>query len=110
MPTTVLAQLIPLESEARGHSGRWYLSRTLPYRTDDNRIDGIVVTFVEISARKRVEQAIQASQARLQAVIEQMPAAVLLVEAPGGKLLFANRLAATLFNQKFPLPFVGRAA
>src|SRR5581483_8132407 len=35
--TSVLARLAPLEAEALSHSGRWYLRRTLPYRTDDNR-------------------------------------------------------------------------
>ena len=107
MPASVLARLAPLEAEALSHSGRWYLRRTLPYRTEDNRIAGVVITFIDITARKRAEQAMQSAQARLQAVIEQMPAAVLMAEAPGGKLLLANRLAATLFDQSFPLPFVG---
>lgn len=103
----VLAKLVPLESEVRSHSGRWYLRRTLPYRTEDNRIAGVVVTFVDISARKQAEQSIEAERMRLHAVIEQLPAAILLVEAPSGKLLYGNRRAATLFNQPYPLPFVG---
>ncbi|HEX3843934.1 MAG TPA: chemotaxis protein CheB, partial [Steroidobacteraceae bacterium] len=103
----VLAKLVPLESEVRSHSGRWYLRRTRPYRTEDNHIGGVVITFVDISARKRGEQAIAAAQERLQAVIEQMPAAVLMAETAAGKLLLANRQAATLFNQQFPLPFIG---
>jgi two-component system CheB/CheR fusion protein len=103
----VLAKLVPLESEVHSHSGRWYLRRTRPYRTEDNHIGGVVITFVDISARKRAEEAIAAAQERLQVVIEQMPAAVLMVEAPAGKLLLANRQAATLFNQPFPLPFIG---
>jgi two-component system, chemotaxis family, CheB/CheR fusion protein len=106
--TSVLARLTPLEAEAYSHSGRWYLRRTLPYRTDDNRIAGVVITFVEITARKRAEQAIAAAQERLQAVIEQMPAAILLVESPSGKLLLANRLAATLFDQPYPIPVIGQ--
>jgi len=106
--SNVLARLVPLEAEALSHSGRWYLRRTLPYRTDDNRISGVVVTFVEITARKRAEQAIETAQARLQSVLEQMPTAVLLVESPSGKLLLANRLAATLFDQPYPLPVIGQ--
>jgi len=31
----VIAKLVPLESEVRSHSGRWYMRRTLPYRTED---------------------------------------------------------------------------
>ena len=64
--TEVLARLAPLEAEALSHSGRWYLRRTLPYRTEDNRIAGIVITFVDITARKHAEQSIAAGQARLQ--------------------------------------------
>jgi two-component system, chemotaxis family, CheB/CheR fusion protein len=103
----VLAKLVPLESEVRSHSGRWYLRRTLPYRTEDDRIAGVVVTFVDISARKQAEQSIEAERMQLHAVIEQLPAAMLLVEAPSGKLLYGNRRAAALFNQPYPLPFVG---
>jgi len=83
------------------------LRRTLPYRTADNRIDGVVITFVDITARKHAEQAVEAGQARLQAVIEQMPAALLIVKSPSGKLLFGNRRAARLFGQPYPLPFIG---
>jgi two-component system, chemotaxis family, CheB/CheR fusion protein len=103
----VLARLVPLESEVLSHSGRWYLRRTLPYRTEDNRIDGVVITFIDISARKQAVHAMELDRERLQAVIEQLPAAVLLIDAPSGKLLFANRQAATLFNQPFPLPAIG---
>ncbi len=103
----VLARLVPLESEVLSLTGRWYLRRTLPYRTEDNRIDGVVITFIDISARKHAEQAIAGAQARLAAVIEQMPAAMLVVDAPAGTLALANRQAAALFNQPFPLPLVG---
>ena len=103
----VIAKLAPLEAEAHSHSDRWYLRRTLPYRTEDDRIAGVVITFVDITARKRAEQAITATQARLQAVVEQMPAAVVMAEAPSGKLLLANRQATTLFNQPYPLPLIG---
>ena len=48
----VLDKLIPLEREVRSESGRWYLRRVLPYRTKDNRIDGVVITFVEITPLK----------------------------------------------------------
>ena len=35
---------------------RCYVRRVLPYRTTDDRIDGVVLTFVDITDRKRVEQ------------------------------------------------------
>ena len=103
----VLATLIPSEAETRTHSGAWYLRRTVPYRTTDNRIEGVVITFVDITARKRAEQAVDAAQARLQAAIDQMPAAMLMVDAPSGTVTYGNRRAAKLFGQPFPLPMLG---
>ncbi|HET6493436.1 MAG TPA: CheR family methyltransferase, partial [Burkholderiales bacterium] len=85
---SVLATLAPAESEIRSHSGAWYLQRVLPYRTGENRIAGVVATFINISERKRAEQAVEAAHARLQTVIEQMPAAVVVVAAPSGDVLF----------------------
>jgi two-component system, chemotaxis family, CheB/CheR fusion protein len=103
----VLSSRVPSEAEMSSHSGAWYLRRTLPYRTADQRIDGIVITFFDITARKRAEDLVEAAQARLSAVIEQMPAAMLLVEAPLGKLLYGNRRAAELFGLIYPLPYIG---
>jgi two-component system CheB/CheR fusion protein len=47
----VLDRLATVEKEIATDEGRHYLRRTLPYRTLDNRIDGVVVTFVDITER-----------------------------------------------------------
>jgi two-component system CheB/CheR fusion protein len=104
---TVLARLIPLEAEVRSDSGTWYLRRTLPYRTADNHIDGVVITFVDITARRRAEQSVEKSQARLQAIIEQVPTAMLMVDAVHGTLLHANEPAARLLNMSDPQSMIG---
>jgi two-component system CheB/CheR fusion protein len=52
----VLEDLIPVESEVRGEHDDFYIRRILPYRTADNRIDGVVVTFVNITEHKKGEQ------------------------------------------------------
>lgn len=49
---TVLAKLTAIEAEVQSDAGRWYLRRVLPYRTQDNRIEGVVVTFNEITDLK----------------------------------------------------------
>jgi len=67
----------------------------------------VVIPFTDITARRNGEQGITPAHARLQAVIEQMPIAVLLAEAPEGTIVLANRRAATLFNQPYPIPFIG---
>ncbi len=50
--------------------GRWYLGRMLPYRTLDDHIEGVVLTFVDISVRKRAEEARIALERELGVVTE----------------------------------------
>jgi PAS domain S-box-containing protein len=47
----VLDRLAATEKEIATGDGRHFLRRTLPYRTLDNRIDGVVVTFVDVTER-----------------------------------------------------------
>jgi two-component system CheB/CheR fusion protein len=96
-----LQRLAPIEREIQSDSGRWYLRRSLPYRTHESQIEGVVIIFIDIDARKRAEAETLANQQRLQAVLEQMPTAVVMVCAPDGRLLFANRQAEQLFPQTF---------
>ena len=46
----VLADLAPIRREIRSRDGRWYDLRLRPYRTVEDKIDGVVITFVDISA------------------------------------------------------------
>ena len=46
----VLDTLIPCEREVKSSAGAWYLARTQPYRTLDNIIEGVVLTFTDVSA------------------------------------------------------------
>jgi PAS domain-containing protein len=46
----VLGQLIPIQREVRDDAGRWYLARVLPYRSSTDRIEGVVITFVDVTA------------------------------------------------------------
>jgi two-component system CheB/CheR fusion protein len=55
----VLRHLAPIERELQDQRGRWYLTRMLAYRSPDDRIDGVVITFVDISSRKSVEDALR---------------------------------------------------
>jgi two-component system, chemotaxis family, CheB/CheR fusion protein len=50
-----LAGLIPIRREVRSFSGRWYDMRIRPYRALDDRIDGVVVTFVDVFERPAAE-------------------------------------------------------
>jgi two-component system CheB/CheR fusion protein len=51
----VLEKLQAIEREVRTNNGGMYLLRVLPYRVGEDRIGGVVITFVDITARKRAE-------------------------------------------------------
>lgn len=58
----VLKDLVPVEREIPDHKGGWYLVRMRPYRTIEDKIDGVVATFVDITERRRVEEALRQSE------------------------------------------------
>ena len=45
-------------AEVRSKDGRWYLMRIMPYRTAENVIDGVVITFVDINPVKAAEKSL----------------------------------------------------
>jgi two-component system, chemotaxis family, CheB/CheR fusion protein len=66
----VLTTLEPLGREIEAEGGAWYVRRILPYRTQDNRIDGVVITFADISEIKAAERDIRAARAYSDSIID----------------------------------------
>jgi two-component system CheB/CheR fusion protein len=66
----VLRTLVFREKDLSTTDGRWFKVRTMPYRTQENRIDGLVITFSDITVSKKLELALFATQARLQTLME----------------------------------------
>ena len=64
----VLRTLVFKETDVAATETRWFRVRIMPYRTQDNRIDGLVITFADISASKRLEIELRQAKARLQAL------------------------------------------
>ena len=63
----VLADLTPLAKEVQAEDGRWYIRRITPYRTQDDRIEGVVITFVDVCDLKGDEEALRRQQGELEA-------------------------------------------
>jgi two-component system, chemotaxis family, CheB/CheR fusion protein len=61
----VLRTLVSHEQQLTTRGGRWFLMRILPYRTLENMIDGVVITFVDITASKALEAELRKTQAGL---------------------------------------------
>ncbi len=70
----VLRTLGSAEKPIAAEGDRWFAVRIMPYRTLDNRIDGVVINFVDISAAKALEAKMQEKQVALEGRISQQSA------------------------------------
>ncbi|PKP67792.1 MAG: hypothetical protein CVT86_00495 [Alphaproteobacteria bacterium HGW-Alphaproteobacteria-8] len=87
---TVLETLVSKEIEVCTESGAWYSMRILPYRTLGNVIEGAVITFVDISDRKRVEKALQEARDKLTGALAAMLHEPLLILDESLRVVSAN--------------------
>jgi two-component system CheB/CheR fusion protein len=89
----VMDQLGSVECELAGAAGECYLRRIVPYRTGDNRIGGAVISYIDISARKRAESDAQ----RLAAVVRDSNDAITVHDLKGNIIAW-NRGAERLYG------------
>ena len=66
----VLDQLHSIDREVMTTDHRWFLMRIRPYRTTDNRIDGIVLMLQDITDKRRAERAVAVSEERLRLLLD----------------------------------------
>ncbi len=59
---TVLQNRSFIEREIETQSGVWFLRRILPYRTHDDSVEGVVITFTDVTERKRIAGALDAAR------------------------------------------------
>jgi two-component system CheB/CheR fusion protein len=65
----VLENLIPVQKQITTKDDDWYIMRVLPYRTMDNVIDGVVITFSDVTQMKRLEESMKAAKKYTESVI-----------------------------------------
>lgn len=65
----VLQTLVFSEKVVPARDDRWFSVRIMPYRTLDNRIDGVVITFIDITAHKQLERDLEKAREFADAVI-----------------------------------------
>jgi len=66
----VLADLAPVERNASSRDGSHFVVRLRPYRTADDRIDGVVMTLVDVTTLKRTEEVLRRSEERFRALVD----------------------------------------
>ncbi len=63
---TVLKTLAPIEREIQVRDGLWYSRRILPYRAQDDAVEGVVITFADITDNRRAADALEAAKKEAQ--------------------------------------------
>ena len=66
----VLRNLASIETVILTPDGRWFNVRIMPYRTLDDRIDGLVMTFTDITKAKKLEQELKEANEALRRSME----------------------------------------
>ncbi|MGO9375897.1 MAG: chemotaxis protein CheB [Syntrophobacteraceae bacterium] len=85
----VLDTLQAKETEVMAEHGRWFLMRTLPYRTKENVIDGVVITFIDVTDRKRAVEQMRSAKNFAERIVETVRVPLLILD-PDLNVISAN--------------------
>ena len=77
---------------------RWIRARGAPRRDETGKVERWYGASEDIDDRKRIQDDLQRSEARLKAVFESVPVGIILADAPDGTLRLANREARAIFR------------
>ena len=102
----VLETLVPYEGEVRSTGNAWYLARIQPYRTLDNVIEGVVLTFVPLTEMKHVQEALRQARELAEGIVDTVREPLIVLDGDL-QVVFASRS----FYQRFhvaPGETVGR--
>ena len=67
---TVLNKLIPIQKSIKSNEGIWYKMQIMPYRTSENVIQGVVITFVDISEEKLLAEELRDFKVKYEHLLE----------------------------------------
>lgn len=104
---SVLKTLIPLETEVQAKTGNWYLVRLMPYRTVEDVIEGVVVTYVDITKRREDEEALRESEEKFKSLAENSQDYILRYDE-AGKHLYMNPAAIRISGWKSEKEWLGK--
>jgi two-component system CheB/CheR fusion protein len=93
----VIKTLTSIETAITTTDQRWFNVRIMPYRTLDDHIDGLVITFSDIATAKKLEmelkklnKALSISETRYRRLFESAKDGILILDAETGKIMNVN--------------------
>jgi two-component system CheB/CheR fusion protein len=89
----VLANLTPVEKEVHTDNKECFIQRIQPFRTEDNRIEGVVVTFVDVSRLKQAERSLARSKDRIELLLQSTGEAIFGVDEKGQCIFINNKFS-----------------
>ncbi len=95
----VLRTLIFIEKQIPSKDGQWFSIRIMPYRTYDDRIDGLVITFFDMSTLKQVEVKLHESE-HINHLLAQSSQELIIKLSSDWKILEFNTEAEKVFGKK----------
>ncbi len=67
----VVESLAPHHKEVQAESGEWYLRRILPFRTQDRRVEGLVVTYADVTNLKQFARQLERHKTELEILVRE---------------------------------------
>jgi two-component system CheB/CheR fusion protein len=95
----VLRTLIFTEKQIPARDGRWFSTRIMPYRTFDDRIDGLVITFINITDSKQIEESVNETSQMFRLLLKSTSHVILRLST-NWEILEFNSAAENLFGIK----------
>ncbi len=96
----VLRTLIFVQKQIPARDGRWFTIRIMPYRTFDDRIDGLVITFINMSNVKHLEKELLETE-QMHRLIIKSSTNVIIRLSTNWKILEFNPEAEKFFGKKY---------
>ena len=84
----VLRTLVFIQKQIPAKDGRWFTIRIMPYRTFDDRIDGLVITFINVSDFKDVERRLTKAEKMLTLLLSSSNDILIRLSVEGNMLDF----------------------